>query len=196
MARRSKSAAKKTREQLLEDATFLFGTVGYANTSLDDICARSDTTKGAFFHHFKSKKDLFFEIWTDLQKQMDAASRKEGIAARSKTDPYSALMAGSRVYLDWVTRKDFQLIVLIDGPAVLGISSWYQGDYDLGIQGVRANMRYLAKLGIIAEHRIDLLAMMVQGAINSSGFALSRGEEGVTVEGVYEAIEVLVRGLN
>jgi len=196
MARRSKSEAKKTREQLLVDATYLFGTVGYSSTSLDDICARSGATKGAFFHHFKSKKEIFLEIWTDLQSQMDAAAREVGIAARSKTDPYSALMAGSRVYLDWVTRKDFQLIVLIDGPAVLGLSGWYQGDYDLGIQGVRANMRHLAKLGIVAEHRVDLLAMMVQGAINSSGFALSRGEEGVTTDGIYEAIEVLVRGLN
>ncbi len=195
MAKRSKVDAKKTRARLLSDAALLFGSKGYAATSLDDICAQAGTTKGALFHHFMNKKVLFQEVWTDLQLEMAAAARDAGIAARSKTNPYSALMAGSLVYLDWVLRKDFQTIVLIDGPAVLSISGWYEGDYELGIQGVIANMRYLAKLGIIAEHRIVPHAMMVQGAINAAGFALSRGEKGITKEGVYEAIEILARGL-
>ncbi len=31
---------------------------GYASTSVDDLCARAGVTKGAFYHHFKSKDEL------------------------------------------------------------------------------------------------------------------------------------------
>jgi TetR/AcrR family transcriptional regulator, transcriptional repressor for nem operon len=31
---------------------------GYAASSVDDICREASLTKGAFFHHFKSKEDL------------------------------------------------------------------------------------------------------------------------------------------
>lgn len=46
------------RSKLLEAALTMIRTKGYAATTVDDLCAAAGVTKGAFFHHFKSKDDL------------------------------------------------------------------------------------------------------------------------------------------
>lgn len=195
MAKRSKIDAEKTRERLLADAAYLFETKGYAGASVEDICARSGNSKGALFYHFTNKKALFIEVWTILQRRLDTAVRKVAVVAMSKDDPYSAFMAGAREYLNWIARKDYQNIVLIDGPSVMGTAEWHARDYELGNRNLLSGLNYLSKQGLIAGHRVRPFASMLQNALAGSGFALSRGAEGITTEGVYEAFEVLVKSL-
>ena len=54
-----KTAVKlDTRAKLLEAAVALIRTRGYSATTVDELCAAAGVTKGAFFHHFKSKEAL------------------------------------------------------------------------------------------------------------------------------------------
>lgn len=48
----------QARERLLEAARDVVRTKGFAATSVDDLCRTAGVTKGAFFHHFKSKEEL------------------------------------------------------------------------------------------------------------------------------------------
>lgn len=195
MAKRSKADAEKTRARLIEVAMHLFGTRGYGDTSIADICDELDITKGALFHHFKTKEALFREVWTRLQVEMDTEARQKAIAARSLTDPYAAFMAGSRTYLKYVARQDFQQIVLVDGPAVLGQKGWYESDHDLGIQNVRAGVRYLSKKGLVAPENVEPMAVLLQSALNGAGFALLQDPDIATAERFYSAFETLVKSL-
>ena len=56
MAPRPDKSSAKTK--ILNAALTIIRAKGYAATTVDDLCAASDVTKGAFFHHFKSKVDL------------------------------------------------------------------------------------------------------------------------------------------
>ena len=47
-----------TRTKLLDAALLVIRTKGYAGTSVDDLCQEAGVTKGAFFHHFKSKEEM------------------------------------------------------------------------------------------------------------------------------------------
>jgi TetR/AcrR family transcriptional regulator, transcriptional repressor for nem operon len=61
MARQmTKPDAKKpdARAKLLDAALAVIRTKGYSATTVDELCAAAGVTKGAFFHHFKSKDDL------------------------------------------------------------------------------------------------------------------------------------------
>ena len=48
----------ETRRALLQSALTLFGTKGYASTSVQELVEAAGVTKGAFYHHFESKEDL------------------------------------------------------------------------------------------------------------------------------------------
>lgn len=51
-------AKPDAKAKLLDAALAVIRTKGYAATSVDELCAAAGVTKGAFFHHFKSKDEL------------------------------------------------------------------------------------------------------------------------------------------
>lgn len=74
-----------TRRRILEAAEPLLLTRGYGGTSVDDVLAAAEVTKGAFFHHFPSKLDLarallerYVEV--DLAQLDDTMARAEELA--------------------------------------------------------------------------------------------------------------------
>jgi TetR/AcrR family transcriptional repressor of nem operon len=63
------------RDKILEAALKVIRTKGYAATTVDDLCAAAGVTKGAFFHHFKSKEDLAViaaQHWSDITGRLFA----------------------------------------------------------------------------------------------------------------------------
>lgn len=196
MPKRTSAQAAETREAILAAARTLFTTDGYAATSVAVIVARAGVTKGALFHHFDTKEHLFLEVWRLLQIEMDAAARDAAIANRSKTDPYAAFLAGCRVYLEWCARQDYQRIVLVDGPAVLGMERWHKLDFELGSETMARATEYLARQGHFPVSLAQSAAIMLQGALNAAGFALSAREPDITAEQAFETFERLLRGLN
>ncbi len=63
----SAKPATSARSRLLDAAVLVIREKGYCSTSVDDLCAAAGVTKGAFFHHFKSKEELAVaaaDYWT------------------------------------------------------------------------------------------------------------------------------------
>jgi TetR/AcrR family transcriptional repressor of nem operon len=52
------SKAEKKKQHIIEKAAILFNEKGIAGTSVDDILAASDTSKGCFYGHFESKDEI------------------------------------------------------------------------------------------------------------------------------------------
>lgn len=66
--------SSKTKGKIINAAWNLFYENGYENTTVDEIIARSGTSKGSFYHHFTSKKSLlsslsyvFDEMYRELE---------------------------------------------------------------------------------------------------------------------------------
>lgn len=65
------------REKLLGAALTVIREKGFAATAVDDLCAAAGVTKGAFFHHFRSKEDLGVkaaEHWGETTAALFAAA--------------------------------------------------------------------------------------------------------------------------
>jgi TetR/AcrR family transcriptional repressor of nem operon len=59
------SPRSSARQKLLNAARSLIREKGYCATTVDDLCAKAGVTKGAFFHHFKSKDALGVAVAND-----------------------------------------------------------------------------------------------------------------------------------
>lgn len=71
------TAKPSARNKILGSALAVIRTRGYAATSVDDLCAAAGVTKGAFFHHFKSKEDLAVaaaDFWSETTGAMFASA--------------------------------------------------------------------------------------------------------------------------
>lgn len=58
----------ETQERILNTALMLFSEQGFERTGVDQICRNSGISKGAFYHHFSSKDELFLRLldnWTE-----------------------------------------------------------------------------------------------------------------------------------
>src|SRR5690348_9280733 len=87
-----------TRAELVRVARELFAARGYADVGTEEIVQRARVTRGALYHHFEDKKDLFRAV--HLQSEEDLTGK---IAAQLQTagpDPWAVLMTGVRTYLD------------------------------------------------------------------------------------------------
>jgi AcrR family transcriptional regulator len=116
-----------TRQALIDAARRRFAERGYAATGTEEIVADARVTRGALYHHFRDKAELFRTVMEQVAIEV-AAQLVEGELARDAEDPADAwtqLRTGFQSLLDLSTADtDFQRIVLIDGPAVLGNDAW------------------------------------------------------------------------
>lgn len=64
-----KAAADRNHYALLRSAMDVFAENGYHKTTLDEICARANLSKGTIYNHFKDKRDLFTSVveWGEHQ---------------------------------------------------------------------------------------------------------------------------------
>ena len=114
---RKEEYAEATRSALLESARVLFAEHGYHNTSVDEICRHARVTKGALYHHYRNKEDLF----ADLVETLEAAFVDDVSGTlNANGDLWDALLGGIDMFLDHCTDPAYRRIVLLDAPNVLG----------------------------------------------------------------------------
>jgi AcrR family transcriptional regulator len=73
--------SERTRKQIMDSAVALFCEHGYDATSVAEICSAAGASKGAFYHHFPSKQELFLGILNQWLEGVDArlfTQRKAG----------------------------------------------------------------------------------------------------------------------
>jgi len=115
----------QTRQALIDAARTRFGAAGYAATSIDDIARDARVTIGALYHHFRTKAALFEAVFEQAHAQMLEAV--EALALRATT-PAAVLTAAVDGFLDALLDPASQRILIIDAPAVLGVSRFTELD--------------------------------------------------------------------
>jgi AcrR family transcriptional regulator len=115
--------ASDTRAALVAAARRLFAAQGYDGTGTEQIVADARVTRGALYHHFRDKADLFRAVMAEAAGQVAQQLVDEQLAAEAES-PLAEIRDGVSAFLDVCVGGDFQRIVLVDGPRVLGSDAW------------------------------------------------------------------------
>ena len=174
VARRTQQErSEATVALLVRGARELFGTHGYANTSLDDITSQAGLSKGALYHHFPGKPELFGAVFAHEQQQLAAAVVD---ASRRKRDPWEAFFEGCRAFLERSLDPQVQRITLIDAPAVLGWEQMRELEAPHSNSVLAHAVRTAVEDGRLARRDPDVLARLLLGAM-CEGVALVAASE-------------------
>ena len=115
----------QTRGALVAAGRRLFGEKGFRATSVEDLAREARVTTGALYHHFPTKTALFEAVFMQAHTDLMTASTK---AAQGASDGIDELARGFEAFLDGVLQPDMQRILIVDGPAVLGLARYTELD--------------------------------------------------------------------
>src|SRR5580700_7551993 len=155
-----------TRAALVGSARRLFGTQGFASTSLDEIVADARVTKGALYHHFQGKEDLFGAVYEQVQREVS----DQVVAKFLEPDPWEALVQGCELWIDANLDPVVQRIVMRDARAILGWETVRDVEARFGAVPLRGVLRRAMRVKRIREHPLRPLALMIMGALNEGCF--------------------------
>jgi AcrR family transcriptional regulator len=175
-SRQAENAAA-TRTALIKIARKLFAERGYADAATEEVVRRARVTRGALYHHFKDKQDLFKAVLLEEEKRLAATTTA---AAARQSDPWRALSAGCDAFLNECLDPAFQQIVLIDAPAVLGWEAYRQIDAEYFLAGVILSIQAAIEAGLIPRQPVTPLAHLIMGALHEASMLIAHADDQVT----------------
>jgi AcrR family transcriptional regulator len=184
-----------TRRGLIATAEKLFTLNGYAATSLDAIVNGTKVTKGALYHHFGGKQDLFESVFDKVESRAAKRIRK---ALKGERDPWRKANAGLRAFLETVQEPEYRRVVMQDGPAVLGIARFREQEarstYGLVAEIVRSVSD--GSDWKLDEPMLDTFTQVFFGAMTAAGQVVSADPDPEAASARVEAaIGVVLEGL-
>lgn len=172
--RQGDERAEATRRALLEAAHTLFAGRGYAAVGTEELVARAGVTRGALYHHFRDKQDLFRAVHEQLEQQLVAAveASMDGVI-----DPMDGLAAGVTAFLDACTDPPFIQIALQDAPTVLGWTTWREIDERYGLGLVSAGLSAAMDAGVVRRQPVRPLAHLMLGALGEAALFIANADD-------------------
>jgi AcrR family transcriptional regulator len=165
-----------TRGVLVRVAITQFTEVGYAAASTTGIAETAQVSRGALYHHFPAKEDLFLAaleaVEEDVYRQVIAAT------AGSGADLPARIRAGAGAFLDACLERPVQRILLQDGPSVLGWQRWQRLDNPRCARRLLADgMAEAIRAGILPAQPAEPLTHLVYGALVEAGLAIAGSDD-------------------
>jgi AcrR family transcriptional regulator len=163
-----------TQAALIAAARELFAADGYAGTGRDQIAARAGVTRGALYHHFGSKEQLFRAVVETLEGEL---GEKIAFAAMGGVDPAMQLRLGCMAFLDGCLDPAVRRIVLIEAPVVLGWEQWREIDAQFGLALVQHALEAVVACGQMPPVPVEPLAHLLLGALNEAALLVATAKK-------------------
>jgi len=160
----------QTRAALVAAGRQLFGTKGYAATSVEDIARTARVTTGALYHHFPTKAAVFEAVFEQVHAEMLAASMEASAAAEGTLD---MLAAGFDIFLDWVLEPAVQRILVTDAPAVLGLARFVELDERYALEPAVQALQAANAAGLLHVDDPQTLVRLLFGAMTRAGLLIA-----------------------
>ncbi|HXD53448.1 MAG TPA: helix-turn-helix domain-containing protein [Solirubrobacteraceae bacterium] len=164
-----------TRERILATARRLFGERGYEATSIELVLESSGVARGALYHHFASKAELFDAVAEEVF--VEIAARADEAAAAAGRDMLDRFRAGARAWLEMAIDPAVQRIALTDPLIVLGWQRWRALDEKHSLGSLRAGFAVLESEGRVPAGESELLANLLLAALNEAALFIASAKD-------------------
>ena len=154
-----------TRAALVTAARQLFGERGYAATPTEDIVAAAGVTKGALYHHFGGKQELFRVVHEQLLHEISDAV----VAIFNHPDPWRDIVDGCAAWIDAHRDPAVRRIVLTDARSVLDEDMVRDIEGRFGVVALRGALRKNRTAGLLDPGAdLNALALVLIGALREA----------------------------
>ena len=195
--RRKAEQSEHTRRLLLDVARKLFAERGYAGTATEEIVQRAGVTRGALYHQFRDKEDLFRAVYEEVEYEL-AEKIVTGLRSRinADSDAWEQIRAGNEAFLDACLDPAVQRIALLDAPAVVDAASRREiNQYGLGL--IRRGLEMAIEQGLIDPQPIEPTAHLLRAVLNEAALLLARSPDpGAARAEIGAAVDRLISGLH
>jgi AcrR family transcriptional regulator len=165
-----------TRAALAVAARPLFADRGYAGVGTEEIARAAGVTRGALYHHFEGKRELFEAVYEQIEIEL-AERIASGALEANATSPLAAMKAGAEMFLRASTERETQQIVLLDGPSVLGWDRWREIATEHGLGLIEATLQAAVEAGEIDSQPVRPLAHVLMGALDEAAMLVARADD-------------------
>lgn len=166
----NRKRTETTTAALISAARGLFVEKGFAETSTPEVVKAAKVTRGALYHHFADKTDLFRAV---VQTEAAAVATHIAGGPMSEQSPAEAMQDGARRYFEAMAVAGRTHLLLIDGPAVLGRTEMDTIDQETGAAELKAGLQALSDAG--RPFPTDAMAAMLSAAFDRAALEISTG---------------------
>ena len=167
--------SEATRTARIATARRLFAGRGYAAVGTEEIVRAAGVTRGALYHHFAGKRELFEAVYEEVESGL--MQQISTTVLSSAEDPLQALHAGAEAFLDACEDPAVQRIALVDAPSVLGWERWREIGMRYGLGLVQASVQAAIEAGQIEQQPVVPLAHLLLGAIDEGAMLIARAHD-------------------
>jgi AcrR family transcriptional regulator len=180
-----------TRGAIIDAAKELFAERGFEQTSITDILKLAGISRGALYHHFAAKEDVFASVFV-----MTSLAAIRGAVKQIPPDaaPIDALLGGCLGWLDAVREPAIHQILFIDGPAALGWERARLLEDGTSLRVMRAAIARAVDAQEIEVPSIDLAARLLNGLLAEAALTL-HGASAAQHRDVRALVCAMVKGL-
>jgi AcrR family transcriptional regulator len=173
--RRKAEQSEATRAALLAAARRLFAERGYAEVGTEEIVRAAGVTRGALYHHYAGKMQLFEGVYEELERELVESVAQA--AELQTSNPLDVLRIGAQAFLDACEDPAIERIALLDAPAVLGWERWREIGMRYGLGVVQATLQAAMDMHLIEEQPVTPLAHMLLAAIDEGAMLIARADD-------------------
>lgn len=183
--RSNRDRTEATRDALISAGRALFAEKGYAATSTPELVAAAGVTRGALYHHFEDKADLFRAV---VERESREVAEAIEAAARPTRSARGGLKVGASAYLEAMAIPGRTRLLLVEGPAVLGMHAMQALDDAHAARTLNDGLEAAVRESGDTRLPIPALTMLLSATFDRAALAIDQGQNAAEIESAMGAI--------
>jgi AcrR family transcriptional regulator len=195
MSRTQTERSAATKRALLSAARRLWGERGYAAASTPEIAEAAGVTRGAMYHQYANKTELFIAVLEAIETEVIERLTRDVIAAEPRT-PAETLHITADAWLQIAVEPEIRQLMLLDAPSILGWAGFREISQRYGLGMTEQLLSAAIEAGQLRAQPTRPLATIVLAALDEAAMIIANAADPVRErQEVHTVIHDLIDGL-